>query len=455
MKKAITIFGSTGNLMYKKLIPALDSLLKKGHLDEDTKIYCMARKDCTLEDYIEDAKKQVKEEIDWDRLIPYLNYIKIDINTVDGYKLLNETMMEDGITDSTFYLAVPPVLFPLIAKGISDSGLINKKEDNKRIVFEKPFGENLESAKNINKQLWNYFDETQIYRIDHYLGKEMIQNILVVRFANKIFEQAWNNETIDSVHIIAKETESIMSRGGYYDKIGALKDMLQSHLLQMASLIAMEKPKTYKSEDIKNAKVKVFKDFKILPKDVITGQYKGYRNEDKVDPNSTTETFVFAQASINNERWRGVPFYFTTGKNLDEKRSEIIVNFKSTEGSEDLWPEQAKTKNQLVIKVAPEEGVMFQFNVKEPGLGEHIVPAKLDYCHSCQSLENTPEAYEKLLLDLLNNHRTLFTRWDEIESTWTIIDKLITSIKAPIIYKDYSEIKELIYSSYGEDIDDL
>ncbi len=455
MKKAITIFGSTGNLMYKKLIPALDSLLKKGHLDNNTQIYCMARKDCTLTDYIEDAKTHVKEEVDWDRLVPYMKYINIDINQVEGYKKLQEQMNEDNITESMFYLAVPPVLFPAIAQGISDSGLIKKGQTNKRIVFEKPFGENLESAKNINKHLWNYFDESQIYRIDHYLGKEMIQNILVVRFANKIFEQAWNNETIESVHIIAKEKESILSRGGYYDKIGALKDMLQSHLLQMASLIAMEKPKTYNSEDIKDAKVKVLKDFKILPKDVITGQYDGYLNEDKVHPNSNTETFVFAQASISNERWRGVHFYFTTGKNLDEKRSEIIINFKSTEGSEDLWPNQNKSKNQLVIKVAPEEGVMFQFNVKEPGLGEHIVPAKLDYCHSCQSLENTPEAYEKLLLDLLNNHRTLFTRWDEIESTWTIIDKLSKSLKKPMIYKNYNEIKELINSLYGEEIDDL
>jgi len=382
MKKAITIFGSTGNLMYKKLIPALNSLLKKGHLEENTVVYCMARKDCTLEDYIEDAKSQVKEKIDWDLLAPHLKYIKIDINNVEDYVVLNNKMNEDLITESMFYLAVPPTLFPIIAKGISESGLIKKGEDQKRIVFEKPFGENLQSAKNINKELWNYFDETQIYRIDHYLGKEMIQNILIVRFANKIFEQAWNNETIESVHIIAKESEAIMSRGGYYDQVGAMKDMLQSHLLQMASLIAMEKPVSYNSEDIKNEKVKVFRDFKILPKDVITGQYEGYQLEDKVNPDSKTETFVFAQASINNDRWRGVPFYFTTGKKLNEKRSEIIINFKSTEGTSDLWPDQAKTRNQLIIKVAPEEGVMFQFNVKEPGLGQHIIPAQLDYCHS-------------------------------------------------------------------------
>jgi glucose-6-phosphate 1-dehydrogenase len=455
MKKALVIFGSTGNLMYKKLLPALDTLIKKGHLDESTKIYSMARRDCTLEDYIEDAKEHVKESIDWNRLIPFLEYIKMDISDPTHYEAFHQKLDQEGIQEVMIYLAVPPQLFPIIAKGISISGFMKKGETNKRIVFEKPFGEDLQSAKQINDELWQYFDESQIYRIDHYLGKEMIQNILIVRFANMVFDNSWNNDSIESVWIVAKEIEGVMSRGNYYDKIGALKDMLQSHLLQMASLVAMEKPKSYHSDDIKDQKVEIFKQIKIAPKDIIVGQYKGYRETEKVDKASETETFVFAEASINNERWRGVPFYFLTGKKLKEKRSEIIVNFKKTNGSSDLWPNQQKAKNQLRIEVAPQEGVIFQFNVKQPGLQNDIVPAKLDYCHNCNALENSPEAYEKLLLDLINGHRTLFTRWDEIETTWNIVQRINKTQKNVYIYEDEEDMMNEVKRQFGDDFNDL
>lgn len=455
MRKSITIFGSTGNLMYKKLFPALNKLIKEGHLDETTKIYCIARKDCTLKDYIEDAKTHVKEDIDWDKIVPYLTYIIFDINNLKDYQKLEERIKADGIEDSMFYLAVPPTLFPSIAKGISDSGLVQKGNENSRIVFEKPFGEDLKTAKKINRDLWNYFNENQIYRIDHYLGKEMTQNILVVRFANTVFEQAWNNNSIKSITIIAKEKEGVMSRGGYYDNVGALNDMFQSHLLQMASLVTMENPKTYDSEDIKNEKVNLIKQLRIMPKDVILGQYTGYQNEEKVNPNSKTETFVFIKAEINNKRWKGVPIYFLTGKMLNEKRSEIIIRFEDDENLKRLWPNAPKNNSKLVIKVAPEEGVHFQFSVKEPGLGQNLVPAVLDYCHSCQSVGNTPEAYEKLLLDLINKNRTLFTRWDEIESSWGTVENLKEKLHDPIYYDSFAELKEIIRLSGVGDIDDL
>jgi glucose-6-phosphate 1-dehydrogenase len=303
--------------------------------------------------------------------------------------------------------------------------------------------------------LWTYFDESQIYRIDHYLGKEMIQNILIVRFANWIFDHAWNNESIENVLIIAKETEGVLSRGNYYDKIGALKDMLQSHLLQMISLVAMERPKSYQSNDIKDKKVQVFKDLKIVPKDVIYGQYKGYVEEEKVDDESLTETFVFGEVSINNDRFKGVPFYFLTGKKLDEKRSEIIINFKSVIKGNDLWPNMTNLSNQLRIEVAPQEGVRFQFNIKEPSLSDKIIPAKLDYCHNCRALENSPEAYEKLLLDLINKNKTLFTRWDEIEATWEIVQRLYKTNKQLYTYDSYEDMKDVIKEQFGEDFDDL
>lgn len=440
MKKILTIFGSTGNLMYKKLFPAIDALIKKNFLDKDTLIYLVARKDYTLEDYIKEAKNEIQNTLDWDKLIPYLTYIKMDINNLEDYKTLNETINQNGgQLDKMFYLAVPPNLFPTIAKGIAESGLVKKSDEFARIVFEKPFGEDLKTAKSINTELWNYFEEKQIYRIDHYLGKEMIQNILIVRFANIVFEQAWDNKTVESIVIIAKETEGVLKRGNYYDKVGALKDMVQSHLMQMVSLITMEKPKTFNSDDIKDEKVKVIKKLNINNQDIILGQYKGYKDAIKINEDSTTETFVYAKACIDNERWSGVPIHLLTGKSLDEKRSEIIINFKN----EDL--NFAKSpNNKLIIRVAPEEGVNFIFNVKEAGLSEKVVAANLDYCHSCTALGNTPEAYEKLLLDLLNKQNSLFTRWDEIESSWHIIDEVKKGNHELFIYDNYQEIKTKI-----------
>jgi len=440
MRKIITIFGSTGNLMYKKLFPALNALIEQKFLDNDTKIYLIARKDCTLDDYIEEAKTEMTISVNWLRLLPFLTYIKLDVNDVNDYLKLKETINQNqGNLDKMFYLAVPPQLFPVIAKGISESGLIEKGDENARIVFEKPFGEDLKTAKAINAKLWNYFDEKQIFRIDHYLGKEMIQNILVVRFANIIFENTWDNRTIDSIVIIAKEKEGILNRGNYYDKVGALKDMVQSHLMQMVALVTMEKPKTFTSDAIKDEKVKVIKKLKIEKEDLFLGQYQGYLDLNNIDKESKTETFVYAKACIDNDKWKGVPIHLLTGKSLDEKRSEIIVNFKN-----DNLHFPKSPNNKLIIRVAPEEGVNFIFNVKEAGLSERVVAANLDYCHSCNALGNTPEAYEKLLLDLINKQNSLFTRWDEIESAWQIIDEVKKYNNNLFIYNDYEEIKKEI-----------
>ncbi|MEC9485646.1 MAG: glucose-6-phosphate dehydrogenase [Candidatus Izemoplasma sp.] len=455
MKQALMVFGSTGNLMYEKLVPAIDQLLKEQHIENELVIYAMGRRDWDSDDYFNDIKSNTDNDIDWAAIEKRLKYIKIDVKTAEDYSRVKETVMADGIEDLTVYLAVPPYLFPVISKGICESGLVEKGDISNRIVFEKPFGEDLDSARSINKSLWEYFDEKQIYRIDHYLGKEMIQNILMVRFANKIFEQVWDQKAIDYVMIIAKEEEGVLTRGAYYDKIGALKDMLQSHLLQMAALVGMEPPKNYDSEAIKNEKVAVLKGLKMAPKDILLGQYQGYTETDDVDNDSNTETLVFAEASIDNARWRGVPFYFLTGKALNEKRSEIIVQFKSSDTINQLWPGEKAKDNRLKIEVAPNEGVVFQFNVKNPGLSEKIVPAKLDYCHSCQAMENTPEAYERLILDVLNHNRTLFTRWDEIETTWNIIEKASRRRNQLFKYASFEEVKEEIIHQYGEDFYDL
>ncbi len=455
MKKAIIIFGSTGNLTYKKLLPAVDTLIHEKRLNPEDRIFLLARHDIDLSSYIEDAKTQVKRHLDWETLESYLEFVYFNLNQPQDYIDLEKRLSNKGYIDNTFYLALPPKLFPVVAKGISESGLVQKGDDSKRIVFEKPFGEDLDSARSINRELWKYFEESQIYRIDHYLGKEMIQNILVVRFANKIFGQTWNHNTIRNIVIIAKETEGVMNRGNYYDKIGALRDMLQSHLLQMAALIGMTKPRTFQSEDIKDAKIKVLNDLKLDASSIVFGQYDGYLNEAKIDENSKTETFIFATAHIYNDKWKGTPIYFITGKKLDEKRSEIIINFKDDNNLTQIFSNATPNNSKLIIKVAPEDGVKFQLNVKQPGLSDEIIPGHLDYCHTCDWIGNTSEAYEKLLLDVLNHNKTLFTRWDEIEAMWEIIDEVQKMDKPLYKYKDYSDIKDIIKTEKGVDIDAL
>ena len=286
MRTYLAIFGATGNLMYKKLLPAIAALQSNNLLDLETKILCIGRANHTLESYIETAKTQIHSPINWDKLSPILEYFRMDFDQVDSYNNLKTYMNGNGDSKRLFYLAVAPELFPIIAEGISSVQLITKNDAFGRIVFEKPFGEDLKTAKAINTMLWKYFDESQIYRVDHYLGKEMIQNILVMRFANKLFENNWNSLAIEKVTIIAKETEGVMNRGNYYDHVGALKDMIQSHLLQMAALIAMEVPKSFDVDGIREEKVKVLKQIKVDYKAVITGQYNGYLNEKNIQLNS-------------------------------------------------------------------------------------------------------------------------------------------------------------------------
>ncbi|MDI6453063.1 glucose-6-phosphate dehydrogenase [Peloplasma aerotolerans] len=449
IKKIITIFGSTGNLMYKKLFPALDALIKKGLINQDVKILCIARKDCTLEDYVEEAKKEVKENLDWDSIIPYLTYIKMDLFEMTDYIMLKDMIHAEGKDlDVMFYLAVPPTLFEPIAKGLSISKIMTKAQENRRILFEKPFGSDFEDAKHINQTLQELFDEKQIYRIDHYLGKEMIQNIFIMRFANSLFKHQWDNKRIKSITVLAKESETVMMRGGYYDGVGALKDMVQSHLLQMVSLITMNQPIENKSSAIKDSKVDILNKVEFDLNSSIFGQYDGYLDESGIQKDSNTETFVFLKAHINHKNWKGVPIYFLTGKKLNEKRSEIIIEFESDDINQKGWEFNNLDYNQLIIRIAPEEGVTLKMNVKTPGLNASIIPAELTYCHACQSVGNTPEAYEKLLLDLLNKDDTLYTRWDEIVASWQTIAKLKDKSHELVNYQSFEELKQLILETH-------
>lgn len=449
MTNVITIFGATGNLMIKKLLPALASLYEKGHLNKQTKILCIGRQDLTNETYIEEYVKQVKHP-SIESLYNLIEYLEVDLSNPKSYEKIRPYLSDKKEMDAVYYLAVPPTLFPVIAKGLCECGLVKKGNKLARIVFEKPFGEDLKSAQAINKQLWAYFDESQIYRIDHYLGKEMIQNILIIRFSNRLFEQTWAKDEIESITILAKETETVLTRGNYYDKIGAFKDMVQSHLLQMAALITMNEPVDYSALSIKNKKVEIFKNLTIDKDHFFTGQYKGYKESDKISKGSNTETFVYFKAHLSNHPLEGVPIYFYTGKALDEKRSEIIVTFKPHSKINDLWPNKKLPRNKLIIRVAPDEGVYFELNVKEAGLNDTIIQKSLDYCHSCEALLNIPEAYEKLLLEVLKNQSTLFTRWDEIETTWEIVESMQPLNKAPYIYEDYEDLKAEIIKKFEE-----
>ncbi len=437
----ITIFGSTGDLMYNKLIPALNTLKQTNKLPSDTKILCVGRREWDTLTYLKSVKNEVPKD-KYNAIESLIEYVKVSIDSDDGYALLKSKIEQNGIeADKIFYLALPPSLFPKVAGGLSKNKLIGKGEPNARIVFEKPFGEDLESARLINRTLWDYFEETQIYRIDHYLGKEMIQNILTLRFANRIFESDWNKDSIDKVSIIVKEKNGIDSRGNYYDSIGALRDMVQSHLLQMLALVAMEAPKMYDSELIRKEKVSLLKKLFVECGDVFNAQYKGYKQEPKVRDDSKTETFVHIKAQIDDSRWRDVPFYLMTGKKLNDKSSEIIIDFKPGDDVLALWPDHTLKHNQLVVKVAPNEGVSFRMNVKQAGLSSDIIPSKMDYSHGKDAFGNVPEAYEKLLLEIIEQNTLLFTRWDEIETTWKFIDKVTNECQeAPYEYEDEPDL---------------
>ncbi len=444
------IFGATGNLTYKKLLPALSRLLENNSISRKTKVICIGRKEFDTASYIEDAIEKSKDVENWDILKKSINYYKMDIKSILDYFILKKSIEENCgpyRSNAVFYLAVGPELFPVVARGISQAGLVGKGDSKGKVVIEKPFGEDLVSAREYNEMVGKYFDENQIFRIDHYLGKEMIQNILVVRFANRIFEEIWDKRGIKSVTILAKETEGVMSRGGYYDKSGALRDMVQNHLMQMFSLIAMDSLESFEPDVVRKNKVKAIERLKLDggKDNLVIGQYKEYKEAKGVHPQSMTETFVFLKAKVDSKRWEGVPFYFMTGKRLDEKRSEIIVEFKDSTCRPKEWSGEGIESNKLIIKVAPEDGITFQMNIKTPGLSFDVNPATLDYCHKCKAIGNLPEAYEKLILDIIDGDSTLFPRWDEIEYSWRFIDQVkdVIGDAKPFEYRGIDDLVEM------------
>ncbi|GGA48255.1 glucose-6-phosphate dehydrogenase [Paenibacillus physcomitrellae] len=454
---AFFIFGATGDLAHRKLYPAIYSLYREGKIAEDFAVIGVARRPRTPEQFRNDLREsitefcryKIKDEEEWNRFAEHFEYKSLDINNLDGYVELKQhtEALEQKFNipgNRLFYLALAPELFSSVSLNLKKGGMLDS-EGWHRLVIEKPFGYDLPSAEKLNAELNEVFKEEEIYRIDHYLGKEMVQNIEVIRFANAFFEPLWNNKHIANVQITLSETVGVEERGGYYDHAGALRDMGQNHMLQMLTMIAMEPPSRLLAEDIRDEKVKVLRSLRHyntneeVGENVVRAQYTagekggkklpGYREEDKVDPNSNTETYFAARLFVDNFRWAGVPFYIRTGKRLPVKTTEVVVEFKNMPNNVYLGQKHSLEPNLLVIRVNPMEGIYIKINAKNPGTESEIKPTAMEFCQSCLVGINSPEAYERLLHDAANGDSTYFTRWDEVATAWSFIDKIAKSWK--------------------------
>ncbi len=440
----LIIFGASGDLTKRKLLPALFELYKRDLLPERFVVLGASRTALSDNDFRRHASGFLPEGEEAEEFKKLLFYQSVSPTVSDDYLVLKDRLKtletEFGIVSNyIFYLSTPPSLYEVIPKYLSEAGLSKSPDNFRRLIVEKPFGTDLDSAKKLNVNLLNYFNEEQVYRIDHYLGKETVQNLLVTRFSNGIFEPLWNRRYIDRVEITSAESLGVEGRGGYYDHSGALRDMLQNHLLQVAGFVAMEPPVVVEANAIRNEILKVFQSLRPIPENmvskyVIRGQYTdsvikgekivGYREEPGVDHLSRTETFVAIKFFIDNWRWAGVPFYIRTGKKLPTRVTEVVIHFKkvphhlfaNTEGN-----------NQLIIRIQPDEGILLKFGMKTPGAGFNVETVNMDFHYSSLTDSYLPAAYERLLLDCMQGDATLYSRGDAVEEAWKFVQPIINA----------------------------
>ncbi len=460
---AIVIFGATGDLTHRKLVPALYNIAADGELPPAVAVIGFARRPKTDDEFrkeMEEATRKfsrqtVRDEI-WNGFAQALYYHQSEFGDQAGYKKLAERLdqldEESGTRGNRlFYFAASPDQFETIIENLQKAGLNKAREGSwARVILEKPFGTDLASARHLNRVVQKSFAENQTYRIDHFLGKETAQNILVLRFANAIFEPLWNSDHIDHVQITAAETLGVESRAGYYEGAGALRDMVQNHMLQLLCLVAMEPPTDLGADSIRDEKVKVVRSLRRFQLDevggdVVRGQYAegaiagkpaaAYRAEKNVDPKSQTETYVALRLLIDNWRWANVPFYVRVGKRLPKSGTEISVHFKKAPQVLFNRDSQGLDQNVLVIRIQPDEGISLRMQAKVPGTSFRIESVKMDFHYGTSFGKASPEAYERLLLEAMSGDATLFARRDEVEQAWAFIDTVeeawVAKEKAP------------------------
>jgi len=451
----VVIFGATGDLTHRKLVPALYNLLVDGELPPGVKILGFARREKSDDEFragLEESNRKVSrnghDDTIWKQFSGSIHYHQSEFQDVDGYQRLADRLEEIDRErgrpgNRLFYLASAPDFFDDIMEHLRDVGLSKEREGCwSRVIVEKPFGTDLPTAQHLNQVVNATFEEKDTYRIDHYLGKETAQNIMVLRFANAIFEPLWNSRWVDSVQITCAEQFGMEGgRGAYYDQSGALRDMVQNHLLQLVSLVAMEPPTDLSADGVRDEKVKVFRSLRqwdtpeLVAENVVRAQYAdgyvdgrsvvGYRSEERVNPESQTEAYVALRIMIDTWRWSGVPFYVRMGKRLPKKATEISIHFK--EAPDVLFgrlPGGIGAGNVLVIRIQPDEGISLRMNSKLPGAALRMEPVKMDFHYVNSFGRSSPEAYERLLLDAMAGDATLFARRDEVEEAWRFIDHI-------------------------------
>lgn len=444
-KSTYVIFGGTGDLARRKLLPALAKLRSRGLLNHDHQVLAVAREELDDEQYRELARETLAAAgLSRDACASFcsntLHYHGIGDATLDDFRAIGERLQSlegkhGGPSNRAFYLALPPQVFVSTIDRLGEAGL-NTSTGWTRIVVEKPCGRDLESARELNRRIHRWYDETQIYRIDHYLGKETVQNLLVLRFANTIFESSWNRDRIEAVQITVAEDLGVGTRAGYYDRSGAIRDMLQNHLTQLFALVAMEIPSAYDAESIRHEKIKVLRSTRAIdPTKVVRGRYvagslgsetvPGYLDEAGVESSSQTETFVGLPLFVDNWRWAGVPFYLRTGKRMPRRMSEIAVRFRPTPAALfDSLGKKHETSDVLLIHLQPQPGFSLHCDVKVPGSPFRTDRIPLDFRYG-QRFAECPEAYETLLLDVLEGDQTLFVHVEEVEQSWKLFTPLL------------------------------